>query len=187
MWTTGFDVDCLDTMYIDKPLQQHTLVQTISRVNRVYPGKEKGLVVDYIGIKSNMNVALKRYAQGVQEIAARNPDKFVDFVKQFSTGRSAEREGVLGSFSPGDLSKDFSSVFALQKGDVSALIETAAGYHIIRVDDVVHGESSAWKATMDQCREQIAMKESQRLVVSWLNDLMEKNFVSILVNEDLSK
>ena len=64
MWTTGFDADCLDTMYIDKPLQQHTLVQTISRVNRVYPGKEKGLVVDYIGIKSNMNVALKRYAQG---------------------------------------------------------------------------------------------------------------------------
>lgn len=64
MWTTGFDVDCLDTMYLDKPLQQHTLVQTISRVNRVYPGKEKGLVVDYIGIKSNMNVALKRYAQG---------------------------------------------------------------------------------------------------------------------------
>ena len=64
MWTTGFDVDCLDTMYIDKPLQLHTLVQTISRVNRVYPGKEKGLVVDYIGIKSNMNVALKRYAQG---------------------------------------------------------------------------------------------------------------------------
>lgn len=64
MWTTGFDVDCLDTMYIDKPLQQHTLVQTISRVNRVYPGKEKGLIVDYIGIKSNMNVALKRYAQG---------------------------------------------------------------------------------------------------------------------------
>lgn len=64
MWTTGFNVDCLDTMYIDKPLQQHTLIQTISRVNRVYPGKEKGLVVDYIGIKSNMNEALKRYAQG---------------------------------------------------------------------------------------------------------------------------
>lgn len=64
MWITGFDVPCLDTMYIDKPLQQHTLVQTISRVNRVYPGKDKGLVVDYIGIKSNMNTALKRYAQG---------------------------------------------------------------------------------------------------------------------------
>ena len=64
MWITGFDVPCLDTMYIDKPLQQHTLVQTISRVNRVYPGKDKGLVVDYIGIKNNMNKALKRYATG---------------------------------------------------------------------------------------------------------------------------
>ena len=64
MWITGFDVPCLDTMYIDKPLQQHTLIQTISRVNRVYPGKEKGLVVDYIGIKKNMNAALKRYATG---------------------------------------------------------------------------------------------------------------------------
>ena len=64
MWITGFDVPCLDTMYIDKPLQQHTLVQTISRVNRVYPGKDKGLVVDYVGIKNNMNTALKRYATG---------------------------------------------------------------------------------------------------------------------------
>ena len=64
MWITGFDVPCLDTMYIDKPLQQHTLVQTISRVNRVYEGKDKGLVVDYIGIKSNMNNALKHYAGG---------------------------------------------------------------------------------------------------------------------------
>lgn len=64
MWITGFDAPCLDTMYIDKPLQRHTLVQTISRVNRVYEGKDKGLVVDYIGIKNNMNLALKQYADG---------------------------------------------------------------------------------------------------------------------------
>ena len=70
MWITGFDVPCLDTMYIDKPLQQHTLIQTISRVNRVYPGKEKGLVVDYIGIKNNMNVALKKYANGGEDIGS---------------------------------------------------------------------------------------------------------------------
>ena len=69
MWITGFDVPCLDTMYIDKPLQQHTLIQTISRVNRVYPGKDKGLVVDYIGIKNNLNTALKRYANGNDEDA----------------------------------------------------------------------------------------------------------------------
>jgi type I restriction enzyme R subunit len=61
MWLTGFDVPCLDTMYIDKPVQQHTLIQTISRVNRTYEGKDKGLIVDYIGIKNNMNIALKKY------------------------------------------------------------------------------------------------------------------------------
>ena len=64
MWITGFDAPCLDTMYIDKPLQKHTLIQTISRVNRVYEGKDKGLVVDYLGIKNNMNNALKQYAGG---------------------------------------------------------------------------------------------------------------------------
>lgn len=64
MWITGFDAPCLDTMYLDKPLQMHTLVQTISRVNRVFPGKEKGLVVDYFGIKNSMNAALKKYADG---------------------------------------------------------------------------------------------------------------------------
>ncbi|MDD3145478.1 MAG: type I restriction endonuclease subunit R [Candidatus Gracilibacteria bacterium] len=62
MWLTGFDVPFLDTIYIFKPLQQHSLIQTISRVNRVYEGKESGLVVDYIGIKSNMNIALKKYS-----------------------------------------------------------------------------------------------------------------------------
>ncbi len=61
MWLTGFDVPFLDTMYIDKPIQQHTLIQTISRVNRVYEGKDKGLIVDYIGIKNNMNIAIARY------------------------------------------------------------------------------------------------------------------------------
>ncbi len=61
MWITGFDVPSLAVMYIDKPLQKHTLIQTISRVNRVFEGKDKGLVVDYIGIKDEMMEAVKRY------------------------------------------------------------------------------------------------------------------------------
>lgn len=64
MWITGFDVPSLAVMYIDKPLQKHTLVQTISRVNRVFDGKDKGLVVDYIGIKDNMMEAMKKYGDG---------------------------------------------------------------------------------------------------------------------------
>lgn len=63
MWLTGFDVPFLDTIYIDKPIQRHNLIQTISRVNRKFEGKEKGLVVDYIGIKSQMNKALAQYSK----------------------------------------------------------------------------------------------------------------------------
>lgn len=66
MWITGFDVPSLAVMYIDKPLQKHTLIQTISRVNRVFDGKDKGLVVDYIGIKNDMLEAVKKYG-GPQE------------------------------------------------------------------------------------------------------------------------
>lgn len=64
MWLTGFDVPFLDSIYIDKPIQRHNLIQTISRVNRKYEGKNKGLVVDYIGIKNQMNLALKQYSEG---------------------------------------------------------------------------------------------------------------------------
>jgi len=67
MWLTGFDVPFLDTMYIDKPIQKHNLIQTISRVNRKFPGKEKGLVVDYIGIKKQMNLALAHYNKSDQD------------------------------------------------------------------------------------------------------------------------
>ena len=61
MWITGFDVPCLAVLYNDKPLQKHTLIQTISRVNRKYHGKDFGLIVDYIGIHKNMQEALKMY------------------------------------------------------------------------------------------------------------------------------
>ncbi|HPS71861.1 MAG TPA: HsdR family type I site-specific deoxyribonuclease, partial [Bacteroidales bacterium] len=67
MWLTGFDIPFLDTIYIDKPIQQHNLIQTISRVNRKIEGKYKGLVVDYIGIKKQMNLALAKYNKGDEE------------------------------------------------------------------------------------------------------------------------
>jgi type I restriction enzyme R subunit len=67
MWLTGFDVPFLDSMYIYKPISQHNLIQTISRVNRKFAGKNKGLVVDYIGIKKAMNLALAKYNKGDQD------------------------------------------------------------------------------------------------------------------------
>lgn len=61
MWITGFDVPALTYMYNDKPLKKYMLIQTISRVNRKYPGKEYGMIIDYIGIRDNMRTAMKIY------------------------------------------------------------------------------------------------------------------------------
>src|SRR5450756_840016 len=62
MWLTGFDVPCLHTMYIDKPMRGHTLMQAIARVNRVFRDKPGGLVVDYLGIASDLKKALSFYS-----------------------------------------------------------------------------------------------------------------------------
>ena len=62
MWMTGFDVPSCDTIYLDKPMRNHTLMQTIARANRVYQHKQNGLIVDYIGIFRNLEKALAIYA-----------------------------------------------------------------------------------------------------------------------------
>ena len=64
MWMTGFDVECLSTLYIDKPMKAHTLMQAIARANRVYPGKDFGLIVDYNGMLRSLREALAQYALG---------------------------------------------------------------------------------------------------------------------------
>src|ERR1700675_873326 len=64
MWLTGFDVECLATMYIDKPMKAHSLMQAIARANRVFPGKDCGLIVDYNGMLRSLREALAQYALG---------------------------------------------------------------------------------------------------------------------------
>lgn len=75
MWITGFDVPTLTYLYNDKPLKKHLLIQTISRVNRKYPDKEYGLIIDYIGIRKNMREALKTYG-GDTSIAPTKDDVY---------------------------------------------------------------------------------------------------------------
>jgi type I restriction enzyme R subunit len=64
MWMTGFDVPSCSTIYLDKPMRNHTLMQTIARANRVYPGKVSGLIVDYAGVFRNLERALAIYGAG---------------------------------------------------------------------------------------------------------------------------
>jgi len=71
MWLTGFDVECLATLYIDKPMRAHNLMQAIARANRVYPGKDCGVIVDYNGMLKSLREALANTRSGTRMTAAR--------------------------------------------------------------------------------------------------------------------
>ena len=82
MWLTGFDVQNLSTIYLDKPMKSHTLMQAIARANRVYPGKECGLIIDYINIFSYMKKALGDYAtgDGGDDLPVKNMEELIGYL-----------------------------------------------------------------------------------------------------------
>lgn len=131
MWITGFDVPCLTYLYNDKPLQKQTLVQTISRVNRNYPGKDFGYVIDYIGIHKNMMEAMRRF----------EGDDFGpsdDDVAQSLEALRIELELIRQVFAGFDLTPFTSK-------DVKPLVHleclSAAAEHIITMNEMLHIES----------------------------------------------
>lgn len=103
MWLTGFDVPCLHTMYIDKPMRGHTLMQAIARVNRVFRDKPGGLIVDYIGIATDLKKALSFYSssggkgdptQDIKQAADMMIEK-LEVVKQMFAERSRTMSEIL--------------------------------------------------------------------------------------------
>ncbi len=78
MWLTGFDVPSMHTMYIDKPMSGHNLMQAIARVNRVFEGKEGGVIVDYIGIADNLKEALSQYTESDRKQAGIDSQVAID-------------------------------------------------------------------------------------------------------------
>ncbi|WP_429845136.1 type I restriction endonuclease subunit R [Brevibacillus sp. FIR094] len=80
MWLTGFDVPSMNTMYIDKPMKGHNLMQAIARVNRVFRDKPGGLIVDYIGIADMLKSALQQYTENDRKTAGIDTDQAVDFM-----------------------------------------------------------------------------------------------------------
>jgi type I restriction enzyme R subunit len=81
MWITGFDVQSLSTVYLDKPMRNHTLMQTIARANRVFEGKTNGLIVDYVGVFRNLQKALSIYAKpgtGSIEVPVKDKERLLN-------------------------------------------------------------------------------------------------------------
>lgn len=90
MWMTGFDVPNLSTLYLDKPLKNHTLMQAIARANRVSPGKKNGLIVDYIGVFKNIEKALAIYAtshNGDDEIISNKDELMTQLLGALKSGK----------------------------------------------------------------------------------------------------
>jgi len=120
MWLTGFDVPCCHTMYIDKPMKGHNLMQAIARVNRVFKDKPGGLVVDYIGIANELKKALKNYtdAKGRGEPTLRAEEAFSVLLEKMDVVR-----GLFHSFDYSDFE------------DKAYQLLVPAANHILGLDD----------------------------------------------------
>jgi type I restriction enzyme, R subunit len=126
MWLTGFDAPCCHTMYIDKPMKSHNLMQAIARVNRVFKDKPGGLVVDYIGIASELKQALKTYTEskGRGEPALRAEEAFSILLERLDVAR-----GMFAA-SPNSPSFDYSTY----ETNATRLLVPAAN-HILGLED----------------------------------------------------
>lgn len=124
MWLTGFDAPCLNTMYIDKPMKDHNLMQAIARVNRVFKDKPGGLIVDYIGIATNLKKALGFYAEsGGKGVPAETHQKAVEIMLE----KLEVVRGILHGF-------DYSPFFSGAVKDKLSLILQAEDF-VLGVDD----------------------------------------------------
>lgn len=108
MWITGFDVPSCSTIYLDKPMKNHTLMQTIARANRQYPGKQAGLIVDYVGVFRNLQKALAIYGgvtgPGEGSTPIKNKAELVEYLKHliarataFMQQQEIEPESIKGA------------------------------------------------------------------------------------------
>ena len=124
MWLTGFDAPCLHTMYVDKPMRGHNLMQAIARVNRVYKDKPGGLIVDYIGIASYLKQALASYTRsGGQGTPALNQADAI-------TAMLEKHEIVVQMFN----GFDYRRYFSADTGEKMALI-LAAQEHVLSLQN----------------------------------------------------
>lgn len=152
MWLTGFDVPSMATMYIDKPMKGHTLMQAIARVNRVYKDKEAGLIVDYIGMAAELKNALKQYTK-------RDQDKVPDLGLAYSVAM-AKLETMRDFF----YTFDYSSFFG--DSDMQRLKVIADG-----VDYALSFEEEESKEFV---KEATALSQAETLCRSLLDDKTKK-------------
>ncbi len=163
MWLTGFDAPCLHTMYIDKPMRGHNLMQAIARVNRVFKDKPGGLVVDYIGIAHELQKALKEYTAsgGKGKPTEVIEQAFEVFLEKLSVAR-----GMMHGF---DYSDYEAEAFELLPGAANHILGQKDGKK--RFSDCITGMSQAYAlcSTYDEAlayREEVAFLQAVKAAIT---------------------
>ncbi|MDR3612996.1 MAG: type I restriction endonuclease subunit R [Candidatus Obscuribacterales bacterium] len=190
MWLTGFDAPCLHTLYIDKPMRSHNLMQAIARVNRVFKDKPGGLVVDYIGIAHELKVALKEYtSSGGTGRPTEDIEKAFDlFLEKLHVAR-----GMLHGFDYADFETD---AFELLAGAADHILGLKDGKQ--RYADCIMALSQAYSlcSTYDEAieyREEVAFLQAikatlvkQSTASSKINDEQREHALRQIVSRALS-
>ncbi|MCC6680492.1 MAG: type I restriction endonuclease subunit R [Phycisphaeraceae bacterium] len=175
MWMTGFDVPSCSTIYLDKPMRNHTLMQTIARANRVFPDKVNGLIVDYVGVFRDLQKALAIYAPrpGDAERPIKDKAELVEMLK----AAIAEAKSFLGT----------------RGVDIDAMLQSKAFAKVAMIEDaakaIVLKEAKAFEGTLDDTVEAVLVNDESKRKFRQLADNVARVFRAIkpdpLVNEFL--
>lgn len=121
----------------------------------------------------------------LHEMVVRKGADFENVATVFSAGPSRERGGLIGTYNKGDLAKEFDAVFELDEGQISEIIETSTGFHIVRIEDKEEAQNPNWNKTLKVCRAELMQVESAKLLEGWLDGVRSKNFVEVKLYEEL--
>lgn len=154
MWLTGFDVPSMATMYIDKPMKGHNLMQAIARVNRVYKDKEAGLIVDYIGMAAELKAALNQYTK-------RDQDKVPDLGIAYSIAMT-KLEIMRDFFYTFDYSGFFGDSDTIRLKTIADGVDFALGFEEEEAKDFVK-EATALSQAETLCRSLLDEKTKREI------------------------
>ncbi len=166
MWMTGFDVPCCSTIYLDKPMRNHTLMQTIARANRVFRDKVNGLIVDYVGVFRNLQKALAIYAPGPEpgvDMPVKNKAELLELLKK-----------AIGE------AKTFCSDHGI---DIEKLLETKAFQKVALIEDAVKAiilkDAQAFEGALDDSVDKILINDESKRKYLLLADNVSRLFKAI--------
>lgn len=147
----------------------------------------KGVISIYPAWWNAIDAARFSAARSLFNMVVYEEADFKDVATRYSAGRSGENEGLLGTYKQGTLAEEFDPVFELEQGQISDIIETTAGFHIIKVEDKTVVANPDYERAVQTCRGELIQEESNKLIEGWLDTVYDRNFVEMKLDKDISQ